>query len=147
MQPIQCMQVTFGTPEYDDTVRLRDQVLRIPLGLTFTTEQLSAEYMDIHLAAYDPHWRLVGCLILTEKDPSTVKMRQVVVEPTLQRSGVGRVLVAYSETIARQRGYQYMVLNARDTAIPFYERLGYLTEGQPFEEVGIPHHSMTKQLV
>jgi len=39
-----------------------------------------------------------------------------------------------------------MILSARDTAIPFYERLKYNVEGEPFEEVTIPHRLMAKNL-
>ena len=37
-------------------------------------------------------------------------------------------------------------MHARDTAVPFYEKLGYLCCGEPFEEVGIAHIKMQKQL-
>jgi len=39
-----------------------------------------------------------------------------------------------------------MVLHAREAAIPFYLRLGYELEGEPFTEVGIPHRRMVKLL-
>jgi predicted GNAT family N-acyltransferase len=39
-----------------------------------------------------------------------------------------------------------MELNARETAVPFYEKLAYNTEGVRFEEVGIGHFKMTKKL-
>ena len=40
-----------------------------------------------------------------------------------------------------------MTLHAREAAVPFYERLGYLSEGEPFDEVGLPHRAMRKRLV
>lgn len=36
--------VEFATPEYDGTVRLRYEILRKPLGLFFTENDLAAEY-------------------------------------------------------------------------------------------------------
>ena len=39
-----------------------------------------------------------------------------------------------------------MVLHARQTAVPFYERLGYETYGEPFVEVTIPHIAMRMAL-
>ena len=59
------LQIEFATPEYDEAVRLRYEVLRRPLGLEYTPEQLAAEYSDIHLAAFDASGRLVGYLCLT----------------------------------------------------------------------------------
>lgn len=40
-----------------------------------------------------------------------------------------------------------MVLHARDSALDFYLSLGYSIVGDPFEEVGIPHHRMEKSFV
>jgi predicted GNAT family N-acyltransferase len=39
-----------------------------------------------------------------------------------------------------------MVLHARDTAVPFYEALGYEAFDDPFVEVAIPHRKMRKAL-
>jgi predicted GNAT family N-acyltransferase len=39
-----------------------------------------------------------------------------------------------------------MVLHARETAVPFYNALGYNSVGAQFEEVGIPHFRMEKAL-
>ena len=35
---------------------------------------------------------------------------------------------------------------ARAHAAGFYGRLGYVVEGEPFEEVGVPHHMMARDL-
>lgn len=139
-------QIEFATPEYDEAVRLRYEVLRRPLGLEFTPEQLAAEYSDIHLAAYDTSGQLIGYLCLTPLDESNVKMRQVAVHPDWQGKGVGRKLVEASETLARHSGFKTMLLHARDVAVPFYLRLDYHTVGEQFEEVTIPHFKMEKKL-
>ena len=138
--------VDFATPEYDETVKLRYKILREPLDLEFSAEELTEEYTDIHLAAYSDAWLLRGCLVLTPKPNNGVKMRQVAVDFAAQRSGIGQAMVAYSESLSRSKGYALMELNARDTVVPFYEKLGYFTEGVQFEEVGIAHFRMVKKL-
>lgn len=137
--------VAFDSEEYRQTVGLRDEVLRAPLGLTFTPEQLAAEADDLHLACFIGG-QLAGCLILTPQDRGAIKMRQVAVNPLVQKQGVGTILVRASEQIAAERGYQRMVLHARETAVPFYLRLGYEVTGEPFEEVTVPHRAMFKTL-
>jgi len=139
-------QIEFATPEYDDVVRLRYDVLRRPLGLDFTPEQLATEYAQIHLAAYDEAGRLVGYLNLTTVDDDTVQMRQVAVAPTQQSRGVGTELVRHSEWLAQQAGFQRIILHAREPAVPFYTRLDYMIVGEPFEEVTIQHRHMEKTL-
>jgi predicted GNAT family N-acyltransferase len=140
------IEVEFATPEYDETVKLRYKILREPLDLDFTEEQLAEEYADFHLAAYDDSWALKGCLVLTPKDEKTIKMRQVAVENAVQNKGIGSLLVKASEVYARAKGYDTMELNARETAVVFYQKLSYNTEGPLFEEVSIPHFKMVKAL-
>ena len=140
------IEIEFATPEYDETVNLRDSILRKPLNLSFSEEELAEEYTDIHLAAYDAAWVLRGCLVLTPKSENVIKMRQVAVVSDVQGTGIGRAMVEKSEIVARSRGYTRMELNARDTAVPFYEKLGYHTEGGMFEEVSIAHFKMAKEL-
>lgn len=133
-----------GSGLYREAVELRRRVLRLPLGLDFTPEELLAEADDHCLVAlYEGG--LAGTLSLVEKLPD-VKMRQVAVEQGLQGKGIGRRLVAFSEEFARSLGAQRMVLHARETAVPFYLALGYARVGDRFEEVGIPHFRMEKEL-
>ena len=139
-------QIDFATPEYDEAVRLRYDVLRRPLGLDFTPEQLATEYNQIHLVASDARGRIVGYLNLTSVDNATLQMRQVAVAPDQQGQGVGTELVRYSEWLAQQSGIRRIILHAREPAVPFYERLHYTVVGEQFEEVTIPHRHMQKDL-
>lgn len=141
------IQVEFATPEYDETVALRYKILREPLGLDFTEEQLAAEYADFHLAAYSEAWILRGCLVLTPKTDKVLKMRQVAVGIESQSKGIGTLLVQASESFARAQGFETIELNARDTAIVFYEKLNYQKVGEEFVEVNIPHYKMVKSLL
>lgn len=143
---IEVREIAHGSAEYAACVELRREILRRPLGLDFDPAQLAAEDRDIHLAAYRDG-ALVGCLILTPLTGGDLKMRQVAVAEAAQGSGVGRALVEASESLARERGFERIVLNARQTAVPFYERLAYACEGEPFEEVGIPHRRMARRVM
>lgn len=138
--------VEHGTPAYEQTVALRDNVLRKPLGMRFYKKDLLTESDSIHLAYYD-HDKLLGCLMLKPIKKSLYKMRQVAVDPSAQGKGVGTQLVKYSEEILQKMGVCLLVLHARDVAIPFYLRLGYQIVGESFEEIGIAHVRMHKQLV
>ena len=141
------IQVEFATPEYDETVALRYKILREPLELDFTEEQLAAEYADFHLAAYSDAWILRGCLVLTPKNDKVLKMRQVAINIGSQGKGIGTLLVQASEAFGRANGFEIMELNARDTAIHFYEKLNYQKVGEEFIEVNIPHFKMLKSLL
>jgi ribosomal protein S18 acetylase RimI-like enzyme len=138
-------EVEHGSPLYRECVALRLAVLRTPLGLSFTEDELQRESASLHLACHDGQ-NLVGCLALVPLPDGEIKMRQVAVAPETQGRGIGRSLVDASETLARHRGFTLMTLHARTTAVPFYERLGYETVGDEFEEVTVPHRAMQKRL-
>lgn len=60
------------------------------------------------------------------------------IDPTYQRQGAGRRLVAAVESRARERGCRDMdlhIVNLREELIPYYRRLGYAESGTlPFSE-------------
>lgn len=138
-------RIQHNTPEYERVVALRRRVLREPLGLGFTPEQLAAEADDIHLAGFEGETP-VACLVLTPASAHEFKMRQVAVAEGRQGEGLGSRLVAYSEIVAHAAGCRKIVLLARETAIPFYLRAGYEAMGEMFEEVTLPHRKMQKWL-
>jgi len=140
-------QIDFGTPEYDETLRLRFQVLREPLGLDFSIESLEEEFVDFHLALFDDPGRLTACLVLSPQNKLQIKMRQLAVLPERQKTGAGTALVKFSEDWSRKAGYSEMIMHARETAVRFYEKLGYKKSGKRFEEVTIPHWFMKKDLI
>jgi predicted GNAT family N-acyltransferase len=67
--------------------------------------------------------------------------------PAMQKNGLGRGLLDFVEKIAYDRGFRKMIMHARKTAIGFYEKLGYVADGDEFSEVGIPHVEMRKNLI
>lgn len=140
------IEIEFGTPLYDASIQLRDMILRQPLNLEFTPEQLASEYDSFHFAYMDEEYQMIGCLVMKPVDTNTVKMRQVAVYDQYQRKGVGSAMVAFAENWARERGFNRIILHARDLAIIFYERLDYQKKGKPFIEVGLEHYLMEKML-
>lgn len=139
------VEISVTSPEYREAVVLRNRVLREPLGLAITEEELAEDWRAFHLACFLGA-RLVGCLLLTPHDTREIKMRQVAVAPDLQRQGIGKRLVHYCEEFCAARGFREIVLHAREGAVNFYERLGYERRGEQFVEVTIPHWFMRKEL-
>ncbi len=140
------MQIEHGTPEYDKMVKLRDELLRKPLGLAFLREELEKEKDDILVGAFEDDV-ILACCLLTPIDAETVRLRQMCVRKKQQGKGIGHSLIIFAETLARDKGYKKLIMHARDTAIGFYEKQGYKQLGDQFIEVSIPHHLMEKLLV
>lgn len=138
-------QIDHGTKEYKQMVNLRDAVLRKPLGLSFSPEELAREKEDILIGAFDED-EILACCLLTKVDSETLKLRQMAVQNNLQGKGIGASLMTFAENLARDKGYRKLMMHARDSAIGFYEKFGYKTKGDEFIEVNVPHHIMEKKL-
>lgn len=93
--------------------------------------------------------RLVGSARLLGKSGDLSRqLRQVAVEPAVQRQGIGRALVEAAERRAAMEGAREIWLNARDTAYRFYASLGYGFDGEQFESelTRIPHRRMSRTI-
>lgn len=132
---MQIVLTQVGGPYYEETVRLRQRILRDPLGLVLDT---SGDAARLFFVAIDDG-KVVGTVALEEN-----RLRAMAVDGASR--GVGRVLVARLEEEARARGLTRIDLHARITARGFYAKLGYTEHGDIFTEVTIPHIAMYKSL-
>lgn len=137
--------IDHGSREYQQMVQLRNDILRKPLKLTLTPEELEKEKDEILIGAFEEE-KMLGCCMLIIIDPSTVRLRQMAVLNNLQGKGIGRALMQFAENIARDRGFKKIIMHARKSAAGFYEKLGYQVCGPEFVEVTLPHYEMEKKL-
>lgn len=138
-------QIDHGSKEYQQMVNLRLEILRKPLGLAFTSEELDREKEDILIGAFEEE-KMLACCMLTKHDDRCVRLRQMAVHNNLQGKGIGASMMIFAETIARDKGFKKLTMHARKTALGFYEKLGYKATGDEFTEVTIPHYLMEKSL-
>lgn len=134
-----------GTPAYEDMVVLRMNVLLKPIGVPRSYIDPLREADDVLIGAYE-NGQLIGCCILTRINAQVVQLRQMAVDAAFQGKGVGAAIVSFAEEVAKEKGCQTLLMHARDTVIPFYEKCGYQICSEQFFEVGIGHHKMQKQL-
>lgn len=137
--------VEFESPEYKETVALRELLLRKPLGLEFSNEELQLEKSMYHLGYFHDD-SCIACLVLVPEKNNRIKMRQVAVATAFQSKGIGRKLVLDAEEFAVKQDFGRIYCHARETALDFYKKLNYHVSGDLFEEVGIPHYKLEKKL-
>jgi predicted GNAT family N-acyltransferase len=138
-------QIDHGSAEYKKMVELRKEILRRPLGLDFSEADLENEKNDTLIAAFDDD-ELVGCCMLCKETDEKIKLRQMAVHEDVQGKGLGAAILHFAENIARDKGYKKIFMHARETAVGFYEKLGYQINSDVFNEVNIPHYVMEKRL-
>ncbi|WP_084294772.1 GNAT family N-acetyltransferase [Asaia prunellae] len=99
----------------------------------------------MHLGAFQGE-RLVGCLSLCPLRPGLVQLRKFAVAADCQGMGIGGQLMHEALAICRQTGIQRLELDARSSALGFYEKFGMVPMGEVFFKGPIEHQRMALDL-
>jgi len=129
----------------------RAQCLAIRMTVFVHEQQVPAE---LELDEYDG---IATHLLLTEDGRplatarlvdkyGVAKIGRVAVAKDARGQGLGlRIMQAVLEE-ARGQGFTEAMLDSQSYAIPFYEKLGFVAEGEEFDDAGIPHRLMRRGL-
>ncbi|GGA40263.1 GNAT family N-acetyltransferase [Psychrobacillus lasiicapitis] len=74
------------------------------------------------------------------------KLERICILEPYRKFGLGKVIVKALEEIANRKGLAQVKLHGQTHAEGFYEKLGYQTASDVFDEDGIPHILMKKTL-
>ncbi len=133
-------------PEYSKELMLRWEVLRKPLGMPPGSELFPEEEESLHLVAVEGK-QVVGCVLFYQEQEKRGKLFQLAVSPEYQGVGFCRRLMSTLEQALIRRGIREVYLLAREELVRFYSHMGYSAEGSVIQRFGLPHYTMTKQLM
>ena len=138
-----------ATPEYlEQYYRLRFEELRQPWDQPEGSERASDDDTAIHALLLDENGKPAGVCRLSFASAAEGQLRFMAIRKDLQNKGLGKLLVDYLEDKARKQGAEFMTLQAREKAVPFYERLGYKVVEKTHLLFGeIQHFKMQKELI
>lgn len=137
--------LAFNSEEYKHLVHLRVTQLLEPIGVPAAYIDPQQEAGDIFIGAFE-NGTIIGCCVLTPGTKEMVQLRQMAVHETYRKKGTGAAIIAFAESVAKDKGFTLLMMHARDPVIDFYRKCGYEIAGDQFFEVGIGHHKMIKQL-
>jgi predicted GNAT family N-acyltransferase len=133
--------------DFDKYYQLRWEILRKPWGQPKGSEVTTEEDSCIHAMVLADSGELMGVARLQFNSPQTAQVRFVAVAGEAQGKGVGRILMEYLENIAKQKGAQEVILDARENAVPFYIKINYQITEKTYLLFGeIQHYRMVKKL-
>jgi len=134
--------------EFERYYDLRWRILRKPWDQPKGSEKDDKESSSLHLMITDEKNKIIGIGRGHFNSAVEAQVRFMAVEEGYQKLGIGSKILKELENRLREKGAEYIVLNSRDTAIPFYLKHGYSEVKQTvtlFES--IPHHIMRKKLI
>lgn len=111
--------------EWEAYFYLRYQILRAPWGQPEGSEQTADEAQHQHFAFFNEQNQILGTGRLDLLTTQTAQIRFMAVAKAQQGKGIGKSLIEKMESAAKETGCNKMTLHARETALCFYQNLGY----------------------
>ncbi len=122
--------------------KIREEVFveeqAVPIELEWDDEDASAT----HFLAIAPAGQTVGCARLLTSGQIG---RMAVLKP-FRGQHVGEQLLKAAIAAAKIQNFSQVWLHAQVHALPFYEKYGFIAEGDIFDDAGIPHRHMRRDL-
>ena len=130
----------------DGATQLRVEVFVHEQCVPIEMECDTADSDAIHAVARNHLGQVLATGRLLTPSPGIGKIGRMAVKRVMRGSGLGRVMLDTLSSAAARRGDREIVLHAQRSAEGFYQRAGFVCRGEPFEEAGIPHIEMFRQL-
>lgn len=143
MYPIK--EFSYLSPDYNASVKLRNDVFRKPHGLEISAEDLAADPHCTLFGMYDGD-NLIGTIFYLPKDYTTVQLKNLAFLPQYQGKGLGHQLMAFFESYAKKQKIKTILLTSRVTVEDFYAKQGYSRSSEIIDIRGIPHVWMSKNI-
>ncbi len=138
--------------EFAQYYQLRWQILRKPWQQAIGSEQDEREQQSIHRLIIDEKSKVLAVGRLEQYSPEQGQIRYMAVCESVQGQGLGQQIITELELQACKLGMTEIVLNAREDALGFYQKLNYQQLNSQQQKAShvlfneITHYSMTKKL-
>ena len=133
-----------------DVLPLRRAVLRAGLPAHESDYEPDRDPATVHLAAVDPSGQVLGCSTWFPqpwRGTPAWRLRGMATAPAARGTGLGGRLLEAGMALAHESGAAVLWCNARTSALGFYRRYGFRTDGDEFVTAhGIPHYVMWRPL-
>lgn len=126
----------------EDAQKVRIEVFVIEQNVPVELEWDEGDEVSTHAVAYDEQ----GHPVATGRLLPDGHIGRMAVSQSLRGQGIGQQVLHALLERARQDGHTELVLHAQTHAIPFYERQGFVVEGEEFIEADMPHRLMRRLL-
>ncbi|KAA8997412.1 GNAT family N-acetyltransferase [Affinibrenneria salicis] len=124
------LRVPESAEELDAYYQFRWEMLRKPLHQPKGSERDAYDALAHHQTVVDVQGNLVAIGRLSINADNEAAIRFLAVHPTVRGKGLGTLLAMTLESVARQEGAKRVVCSAREDTLGFFERLGFVNQGE-----------------
>lgn len=116
-------------------IRLDEFVHEFDFGVETELDDRDTPETPYILVMNERHVPVATCR-LRYLDDKTGKIERVSTLKQFRKTGAGRVAIEAAEQWLQENGVTKIMINSRDTAVGFYEKLGYVTDWDSHQEGG-----------
>lgn len=145
-EPMALVEVGTWQTLQSEASQVRADVFVKEQRIALELEQDAADQTAIHAVARNRLGVAVATGRLLQHAPGVGRIGRMAVHRVLRGSNLGRDVLRALMRAATERGDHEVLLHAQRSAQGFYACLGFLTQGEPFEEAGIVHIEMVHTL-
>jgi len=127
-------------------LELREEVFCGEQGVTLEADRDGLDPEALHLVAVDAGGAVLGTCRLVVEPGGTAKFGRLCVRASARGGGLAAALLDAAEREARSAGARRIGMHAQTDALPLYRRAGFRAYGERFDEEGIEHLGMEKEL-
>ena len=134
------------TDDIDVCLAIRREVFIVEQNVPEADEMDDLDAGAIHILARDASGQPWGTARLLIQG-ATGKIGRVAVSKGARGTGLGaRLIEASIAELGKVPGVTRLKLSAQTYVIPFYERFGFTAYGPVYDDAGIPHRDMARDL-
>ena len=125
---------------------IRQRVFSEEQGVAVSLERDADDAHALHFLALKEGVVPVAVARAVDKGYGLAKIGRVAVLAEHRGEGIGAELMAFLLVTLELKGFTEGLLHSQETVVGFYEKQGFIVEGERFFEAEIPHFAMRRTL-
>ncbi|MCX6666396.1 MAG: GNAT family N-acetyltransferase [Euryarchaeota archaeon] len=139
------IRLVTNTKELDQIYQIRTEVFvqeqQVPKDLEFDDLDNDSNHLIAKL-----NQQPIGCARIRQIGKNKAKLERIAILKPYRNKGYGTDITNYCINFCKTKHNTTLFLHAQTHVQKFYERFGFIEEGTIFQEAGIPHIKMIKNL-
>ena len=133
--------------ELEKIFALRYKVLRAPWNQPYESSYDALENSSVNCYINNEKGYIIACGRLQENENGVGQIRYMAVDESQRGAGLGNKILTALEEEARILGLHTIELQARENALQFYERNGYVIKEKTFLLFGVIQHYLMEKTI
>jgi predicted GNAT family N-acyltransferase len=100
---------------------------------------------SLHMVVKDGQ-RVIGTARVQFLTDKQAKLERMAILRRYRRKGIGKEMLLFLDTVWKDKQVQQVIIHSQLEVVPFYKLCGFDESGLPFQEAGIKHIKMRKQV-